>query len=465
MIHSAQKFVDPRIHIRDPLEGLIEASLKTRGRISMAQQHISSSPSKKRKNISSVLGKAASSAPSPKKQKSSDPRKFSGEVTLKLVTAPGKMDGASESHGKEEVSKMKRQRGKYKLSHAKIVSTASAKLTYLMDQISLHHTAEKILVFYESDNTAFYIAQALECIGVNHLIYAKSLNAQRRAQYVVTFNQSDVFRVLLMDVSQAAFGLDMSSASRVYFVNPVFSPQIEVQAVKRAHRIGQTKPVFVQTLVLKGSIEEVMMRRRAEMSSEQHTKCKSLLDDEVMYDWVRNVDASRFFHIKDVPEPEQMAKLKVPQMVFGRGVEDLKHADQELIFPRYEAAPGVVDLTGEGDEKGKEKSDRGNWLEMTDSEFSKWFGDAEDDWGEEGDEEGHEEADEDDHLMPKEREKLAAMEKSERFVGTRRGARGGWADIREPYEKEGVVAEQSRSRQSTVAYDVDAGEEAVIEGF
>ncbi|CZR50210.1 related to DNA repair protein rad8 [Phialocephala subalpina] len=204
------------------------------------------------------------------------------------------------------------------LAGTELISTASTKLSYLMDRIIIHQENEKILVFYEAENIAWYIAQALECLGVKHLIYAKTLSAARRSQYVVTFNQSDTFRVLLMDVSQAAFGLDMSSASRVYFVNPVFSPQVEAQAVKRAHRIGQTNPVYVETLVLKGSIEEVIINRREAMSNEEHNKCKSILDDQTMYDWIRNV---RFQPTpsEEVPGPDQMAKLEHPQPVFGRG--------------------------------------------------------------------------------------------------------------------------------------------------
>ncbi|KAG9238675.1 P-loop containing nucleoside triphosphate hydrolase protein [Amylocarpus encephaloides] len=203
------------------------------------------------------------------------------------------------------------------LASAKIISTASAKLSYLMDKILLFHKKEKILVFYESQNVAWYIAQALECLGVKHLIYDKSLKLEKRAEYVVTFNQTDSFPVLLMDVSQAAFGLDMSSASRVFFVNPIFSPQVEAQAVKRAHRIGQTRPVFVETLVLKGSIEEVILERRKTMSSEEHNKCKNILDDGVMYDWIRN---ARFLHVKDnLAGPEQMAKLSTAPLLFGRG--------------------------------------------------------------------------------------------------------------------------------------------------
>ena len=217
------------------------------------------------------------------------------------------------------------------LASTMIVSTSSTKLSYLMDRIITYQSEEKIIVFYEADNVAYYIAQALEILGIEHLIYAKSLTSSRRADYVVTFNQSETFRVLLMDVTQAAFGLDMSSASRVYFVNPVFSPQVEAQAVKRAHRIGQIKPVYVETLVLKGSMEEVMMERRKDMTTEEHNKCKSVLDDETMFDWIRNVG---FLPLPcdEAPGPDQMAKLEIPQLVFARGITRIRDPDAGLVL-------------------------------------------------------------------------------------------------------------------------------------
>jgi hypothetical protein len=200
---------------------------------------------------------------------------------------------------------------------AKILSTASSKLSYLIDQILMYQKSEKIIVFYETDNVAYYLAQALEAINVEHLIYAKSLSSDRRSSYIVTFNQSPQFRVLLMDISQAAFGLDVSSASRVYFINPVFNKQVEAQAVKRAHRIGQFRDVYVETLVLRGSIEEVIIERRKVMSSDEQKKCKTVLDDETMYDWIKNVT---FIPLpkEEIPGPDQMALLETPQPVFAR---------------------------------------------------------------------------------------------------------------------------------------------------
>lgn len=376
MVHSAQKFVESQLWKEDPMDGLLHA-----GELSMKAAFEGSSqpsnPAPKKKTTKAAKKKAAEVAPtlaggvsvgdalSPRRTRNGTvrqaPSSTSSSAVLEslVITAPSnnievKQDVPFqdlETPGRNQVTPetpikpisilKKSPRGNVAgkldpaspLASTSIVSTASTKLSYLMDRILLHHEHEKILVFYEADNVAYYIAQALECLGIKHLIYAKTLSSARRAQYVVTFNQSQVFRVLLMDVSQAAFGLDMSSASRVYFVNPVFSPQVEAQAVKRAHRIGQTKPVYVETLVLKGSIEEVIVERRKDMSTEELNKCKSILDDQTMYDWIKNV---RFQPIPDeaVPGPEQMAKLQTPQLVFGRGAGSRGDydPDEDLIF-------------------------------------------------------------------------------------------------------------------------------------
>jgi hypothetical protein len=150
-----------------------------------------------------------------------------------------------------------------------IFGTASTKLSYLLSSILEHHTTEKTLIFYESDNVAWYISQALEVMGIENLAYQKNLPPRKKAQYIVTFHKSERFRVLLMDLTQAAHGLNVCSASRVYFVNPVWTPAIEAQALKRAHRIGQTKPVYCETLILEGTLEEEMVKRRRAMTDKE----------------------------------------------------------------------------------------------------------------------------------------------------------------------------------------------------
>ncbi|KAI4136601.1 MAG: hypothetical protein L6R39_007712, partial [Caloplaca ligustica] len=177
------------------------------------------------------------------------------------------------------------------LSKTRLSGTASAKLSYLLDRITTLHTSEKILIFYEGDNIAYYIAQTLELLGIQFLIYTGSLSALRKSTYITTFNTTETFRVLLMDVHQAAHGLHIAAASRVFFVNPVWQPTVEAQAIKRAHRIGQQRPVYVETLVLRGTLEDRMLARRKNMSAQEHHKAeKSLLDDDVMARVIKDAD-------------------------------------------------------------------------------------------------------------------------------------------------------------------------------
>ncbi|KAH6854645.1 P-loop containing nucleoside triphosphate hydrolase protein [Chaetomium sp. MPI-CAGE-AT-0009] len=225
------------------------------------------------------------------------------------------------------------------LAQTQLVSTASAKLSYLIDQVVKYQESEQIIIFYENDNVAYYLAGILEILQIQHLIYAKGLTPGRRAQYATTFNHNPKFRVLLMDMTQAAFGLDMQSASRIYFLSPVLNPQVEAQAIGRARRISQRRPVAVETLVLRGSVEEVVVRRRAEMSQAEMWRCRSILDDRPIYEWILN---ARILPLEaGVVGEGQMARLERPLAVFGRAVGGgLSHPDQDLVVVGGEVPGG-----------------------------------------------------------------------------------------------------------------------------
>lgn len=199
---------------------------------------------------------------------------------------------------------------------SRIVGTTSAKLSYLSSEILKHHQQEKILVFYDGDNAAYYIAQMLDLLHIKHEIYAKSLKASLKSEYAVRFDQETQDRVLLMDVRQAAFGLNLPAASRIYFVNPVCRENIEAQAIKRAHRIGQKRAVHVETLVLKGTIEEKMLDRSKRMTRAEHLNASHLEDDGGIKQIIQSA-APLPIHETSLGRP-QMAPLDVPQQVWCR---------------------------------------------------------------------------------------------------------------------------------------------------
>lgn len=223
------------------------------------------------------------------------------------------------------------------LAKTRLCGTASSKLSYLIDRILEVQAEEKSLIFFEGDNIAYYIAQAFELVDIRFLIYTGSLTTSRKNAYIHTFNATDTFRVMLMDVRQAAHGLHIACASRVFFVNPVWQPNIEAQAIKRAHRIGQSRPVFVETLVLKDTLEHQMLSRRKNMTGPEHFKAeKSLLDDPIMSGLIKDAKFIPFTKSETQSPLCQMAPLKAPQQLFGRARTSTAHgddADADLVFP------------------------------------------------------------------------------------------------------------------------------------
>ena len=57
--------------------------------------------------------------------------------------------------------------------------------------------------------------------------------------------------ILLLQIKSCCEGLNLQSYREIYFTSPHWNPATEDQAVARAHRIGQTKPVKVFKFVTK----------------------------------------------------------------------------------------------------------------------------------------------------------------------------------------------------------------------
>ena len=221
------------------------------------------------------------------------------------------------------------------LLDTRMIGTTSAKLTYVIDKVVEHQATKKIIIFYDGDNAAFYIAQSLEALYVNHRIYARQLDNTKRSEYVKLFNEDDSVRVLLIDVACGALGLNLNAASIILIVNPINRPGLEAQAIKRAHRIGQTKVVLVETLVLENTIEHAIFERAKKMSRAQHSEAKELEDDAGITEIIQNAQ------ILSVSDKEhglaKFALLTTPQQLFGRPNRDKYHRIQVKDTPEKTA--------------------------------------------------------------------------------------------------------------------------------
>ncbi|MEV5019872.1 DEAD/DEAH box helicase [Streptomyces sp. NPDC053780] len=82
----------------------------------------------------------------------------------------------------------------------------------------------------------------------------------RRQALVDAFTAVSGPAVLLAQIQAAGIGLNMQAASVVVVCEPQIKPTIEHQAVARAHRMGQVRPVRVHRLLATGGVDERMVR-------------------------------------------------------------------------------------------------------------------------------------------------------------------------------------------------------------
>jgi TATA-binding protein-associated factor len=83
--------------------------------------------------------------------------------------------------------------------------------------------------------------------------------ASKRHAVVQTFNGDPSIDVLLLTTQVGGLGLNLTGADTVIFVDHDWNPMKDLQAMDRAHRLGQKKVVNVYRLITRGTLEEKIM--------------------------------------------------------------------------------------------------------------------------------------------------------------------------------------------------------------
>ncbi|BDU73292.1 DEAD/DEAH box helicase [Mesoterricola silvestris] len=134
----------------------------------------------------------------------------------------------------------------------------------------LRENRHRALVFSQFTDHLDLLAKALDAQGVPYLHLDGSTPPRARARAVAAFQrgEGDVF---LISLKAGGTGLNLTGADYVIHMDPWWNPAVEDQASDRAHRFGQTRPVTIYRLVLRGSIEQRIV--------DLHARKRQLADD------------------------------------------------------------------------------------------------------------------------------------------------------------------------------------------
>ena len=144
----------------------------------------------------------------------------------------------------------------------------SAKFEFLFEFLEeLLKEGRKILLFSQFTSMLALIGSELDRRAVK---YAK-LTGQTRDRATPTADfQNGKVSLFLISLKAGGVGLNLTAADTVILYDPWWNPAIEEQAAARAHRIGQTKAIFVYKLVAAGTVEERILelqQRKKELAN------------------------------------------------------------------------------------------------------------------------------------------------------------------------------------------------------
>ncbi|KAM0011176.1 putative DNA helicase chromatin remodeling SNF2 family [Helianthus debilis subsp. tardiflorus] len=130
-----------------------------------------------------------------------------------------------------------------------------------------------------------------------------SVKLEDRRQQIQDFNDVDSeYRIFLLSTRAGGLGINLTAADTCILYDSDWNPQMDLQAMDRCHRIGQTKPVHVYRLATALSFEGRMLKRAFSKLRLEHVvigkgqfqqervKNNEVLDEEDMLALLRDDD-------------------------------------------------------------------------------------------------------------------------------------------------------------------------------
>jgi SNF2 family DNA or RNA helicase len=192
----------------------------------------------------------------PQRKQYDELRKHYRDTLLRKVQEQGL--GRSKMHVLEALLRLRQAACHPGLLDVKRSGESSAKLDTLMAQLDEVRQGEhKALVFSQFTSLLAIVRQRLD---ESRIRYEYLDGATRNRQSCVeNFQNNPECDLFLISLKAGGLGLNLTAAEYVFLLDPWWNPAVEAQAVDRAHRIGQTRPVFAYRLIAKDTVEEKVL--------------------------------------------------------------------------------------------------------------------------------------------------------------------------------------------------------------
>ncbi len=138
------------------------------------------------------------------------------------------------------------------------IKESSAKLDTLFEQLEeITGEGHRALVFSQFTSLLAIVRHRMDKMSMRY----EYLDGQtrNRKEVVDRFQQNGGCEVFLISLKAGGQGLNLTEADYVFILDPWWNPAVEMQAIDRVHRIGQSKPVFAYRIIARDTVEEKVL--------------------------------------------------------------------------------------------------------------------------------------------------------------------------------------------------------------
>ena len=147
--------------------------------------------------------------------------------------------------------------------HQEEVPPCESKLKALVAELRAMRAKDpgaKALVFSQFTGTIDWLKERLPAEGFGFRTIDGAMALNKRTQAIADFQGDPPTTVFLLSMRAGAVGINLTAASHVFLLEPALNPALAEQAIGRAWRMGQQRPVVAKTLFVRGSVEENIMK-------------------------------------------------------------------------------------------------------------------------------------------------------------------------------------------------------------
>jgi SNF2 family DNA or RNA helicase len=125
---------------------------------------------------------------------------------------------------------------------------------------SLRASGHKVLIFSSYVGHLRLLAGKFDAEGWPYAMLTGEMSAREREEAIRRFTDSPQVHCFFISLKAGGIGLNLTAADYVFIIDPWWNPAAEMQALSRAHRIGQDKPVIAYRFISIHTVEEKIRR-------------------------------------------------------------------------------------------------------------------------------------------------------------------------------------------------------------